>query len=192
MADYISGFMLFRLYFLFKVILQPAINDMLTFRDNKIVKEESIWLSFKINLLKKSEVTIITMFCISILCFSHLILLFDLDTFLDRADDRSNNPIFLAVYQVIITITSVGYGDFCPSSLIGRCVIMMCAIWGAAQISLIVLAVSNIFQLTEAQERHLAQVHKMKTAAVVIQRAVKYVRLKEKIIRQNNQENGLN
>ena len=71
---------------------------MLTFRNHKIVKEASIWLSFKIYLLKKSELTIISMFCLSIMCFSHLILLFDIETFLDRPDDRANSPIFLAVY----------------------------------------------------------------------------------------------
>ena len=92
------------------------------------------------------------MFMTSVLVFSFLVLIFDLDTFIDKASDRANPPMFLAVYQVVITLTSVGYGDFYPESWIGRCVIMCCAIWGAVMISFIVLVVSNIFKMSEVQE----------------------------------------
>ena len=109
----------------------------------------SIWLSFKINLLKRMELTIFVMFMTSIAVFSCLILLFDVESFLRKANDRSSTPFFLAIYQVIITLTSVGYGDFAPKTWIGRTVIMFCALWGAVMISFIVLVVSKIFRLTD-------------------------------------------
>lgn len=58
----------------------------------------SVWLSFKISLLKKSEITIFLMFVTSVFIFSNLILLFDIDTFLDTPDDRAESPFFLVVY----------------------------------------------------------------------------------------------
>lgn len=85
------------------------------------------------------------MFIFSVLIFSYLILLFDFENFLQDDDDRADDVVFLAIYQIIITITSVGYGDFTPKSFIGRTIISICAIWGAVMISFIVLVVSNIF-----------------------------------------------
>lgn len=149
LSDYISSVMLLRLYFLFKIFLQPQINDLQDFKQLTNYKYPSAWLSFKINLIKKSKRTILLMFIFSVLIFSYLILLFDFENFLQDDDDRADDVVFLAIYQIIITITSVGYGDFTPKSFIGRAIISICAIWGAVMISFIVLVVSNIFQLTE-------------------------------------------
>lgn len=155
LSDYISAFMLFRLYFLFKMILQPQVNDLQNFKKLTKYKHPSAWLSFKVSLIKRSHCTIFVMFTVSVLIFSHLILLFDLETFIDTPDDRADDALFLAMYQIIITITSVGYGDFCPKSFVGRTIIAICAIWGAVLISLVVLVVSNIFQLDDKQEQAL-------------------------------------
>ena len=121
------------------------------------------------------------MFLTSVFYFSNLILLFDLQTFIDDKDDRAESPLFLAPYQIIITLTSVGYGDFFPQSWMGRCVIMLCAIWGAVMISFIVLVVSNIFNLTEEQEAALTKLRQVNSASTVIQRSFRYYRLKEKV-----------
>lgn len=155
LSDIISAFMLLRLYFLFKVVMYPQKNDLLNIKQFTNNCEPSIWLSFKIKLLKHSEITIFLMFLVSIFVFSFLILLFDLETFIDYTDHGTDNPMFLATYQIVITITSVGYGDFSPKSAIGRFVIMFCSIWGAVLISFIVLVVSNVFSLSEDQETAL-------------------------------------
>ena len=147
--------MIFRLYFFFKSVLEPQANDLKNFQRFTQGCKPTVWFSFKINLMKKSELTIFIMFLTSVLVFSYMILLFDLDTFLDTADDRTDSPLFLAVYQIVITLTSVGYGDFYPKSWLGRSVIMICAIWGAVLISFIVLVTSNIFSLSETQENAL-------------------------------------
>lgn len=114
------------------------------------------------------------MFVTSVFIFSNLILIFDLDTFLDSADDRAESPFFLVVYQIVITLTSVGYGDFFPKSWPGRTVIMACAIWGAVMISFIVLVVSNIFNLSNEQEQAFNKLQFADSASRVIQRAFRY------------------
>ena len=54
--------------------------------------------------------------------------------------------------MTIVTITSVGYGDYYPKTIPGKCVVMVMAIWGAVMLSFIVLFVSNAFKLSESQD----------------------------------------
>ena len=51
------------------------------------------------------------------------------------------------IYMVIVTITTVGYGDFTPQSMHGKFLMMLSALWGAFLISLIILVESRVFDL---------------------------------------------
>ena len=44
-------------------------------------------------------------------------------------------------------MTTVGFGDFSPNTYPGKVIIMFTALWGAFMISLLVLTVSNVFDL---------------------------------------------
>ena len=54
---------------------------------------------------------------------------------------------FASIWCVIITMATVGYGDFVPNTVFGRIVAMLVAIWGTFLISLLILSVGNIFNL---------------------------------------------
>lgn len=54
-----------------------------------------------------------------------------------------------SVYLIMVTITTVGFGDFSPRTFPGKIFVMFTAIWGAFMISLVVLVVSNVFKLTK-------------------------------------------
>lgn len=49
--------------------------------------------------------------------------------------------------MVVITITSVGFGDFTPLTLIGRTVGFICIFCGVMTVSMMVLVVGNTFQM---------------------------------------------
>ena len=55
-----------------------------------------------------------------------------------------------AIWCVVITMTTVGYGDVYAISPFGRMISVMNAIWGAFVISLMVASINNIFQLNES------------------------------------------
>ena len=48
---------------------------------------------------------------------------------------------YLSFYTIIITMTTVGYGDLSPKSVLGKVVCMFTALWGAFMISVMVLIV---------------------------------------------------
>jgi len=52
-------------------------------------------------------------------------------------------------------MTTVGFGDFSPKTYMGKLIIMFTALWGAFMISLLVLTVSNVFNLSKNQQQAL-------------------------------------
>ena len=58
---------------------------------------------------------------------------------------------FNALWLIVITITTVGYGDVSPCTNPGRLIAMISALWGAFLISLLVLTVGNVFELKHQQ-----------------------------------------
>ena len=49
---------------------------------------------------------------------------------------------------MVITITTVGYGDYTPNSTPGRLLIMISAVTGALLVSMLVLVLTNMFALS--------------------------------------------
>jgi hypothetical protein len=56
---------------------------------------------------------------------------------------------------MVITLTTVGYGDVYPSTYFGRATIMVAAFWGTFLISLMIMSVSRIFNLKDTEQKAL-------------------------------------
>lgn len=52
-----------------------------------------------------------------------------------------------ALWLVLITTTTVGYGEYSPNTPLGRVIIMFVAIWGTLIVSLMVVVVSNMLSM---------------------------------------------
>jgi hypothetical protein len=52
-----------------------------------------------------------------------------------------------ALWLVLMTITTVGYGDYFPHTSIGRIIILIVAIWGTFIVSIMVVVVSNTLNM---------------------------------------------
>lgn len=58
-----------------------------------------------------------------------------------------------SMWNVIITMTSVGYGDIFPKSLFGRIIGCMIAFWGVCITSFFVVTVTNMLMFTPSEEK---------------------------------------
>lgn len=56
---------------------------------------------------------------------------------------------------MVITMTTVGYGDIYPSTVFGRSLVMLAAFWGTFLISLMIMSVSLIFEIKGTEEKAL-------------------------------------
>lgn len=61
-----------------------------------------------------------------------------------------------AIWLIIITSTTVGYGDIYPHTIGGQVIITLTAFWGTFLVSLLVLVVANIFDLSSDEQKAIA------------------------------------
>jgi voltage-gated potassium channel len=52
-----------------------------------------------------------------------------------------------ALWLILMTITTVGYGDYFPQTPLGRFIIFFVAIWGTFIVSIMVVVVSNTLKM---------------------------------------------
>ena len=57
------------------------------------------------------------------------------------------------IWLTVITMTSVGYGDYSPATPIGRMIACLCVIWGGFTVSVMVVVNANTFTMTRRKPR---------------------------------------
>lgn len=65
---------------------------------------------------------------------------------------------FTSIWCVIITMTTVGYGDVYSISTFGRVISILNAFWGAFIISCLVASMGRIFDLSDNQKKALNEI----------------------------------
>ena len=78
------------------------------------------------------------------------------------------DPYSNALWLAMMTITTVNYADFYPTTHYGRIVAMLAGIWGLFLISMMVIIMSRSFSLTIHQQQALYQINVSRHAAKVI------------------------
>ena len=120
--------------------------------------------------MKRDPVTtIFVVFCITIFSLAYVLRIFELP-FFDKDADPANqlDSYFNAVWCIVITLTTVGYGDISPSTIPGRLICMISALWGAFLIGAIVSCLNDTFGLTYEQELALGKIRLSRKAAKTI------------------------
>lgn len=105
--------------------------------------------SLKCQLAMEPSKTVFKMFIITVAVLAYILRIFEIPFY--RANENVNNEMddyFTSVWLTIITLTTVGYGDISPKTVAGKLVIIVIAIFGTFLISLVVLAVAQVFDLS--------------------------------------------
>jgi hypothetical protein len=86
-------------------------------------------------------------------------------------------------YLVIITMTTVGFGDFFPITALGKMITVLNAFWGGFIISLLIVSVNEIFSLSIPQKIAYDKLIRVKSAAKWIIAALRFQVVKKKFKR---------
>jgi len=129
------------------------------------------------------EWTVFIIFSTTVLIFSYILRVFELPYY--RLDVDSDNykvmdRYFNSIYVCIITMTTVGYGDISPSTTPGKVVTIILALTGTFMISIVVVTVSSIFDLSDNQKMALRHIRITRRAAVIISSSIKYFLAKKR------------
>ena len=143
--------MLLRIFFFFKAKFNHS--SIANPFNKKLCKEHGFypttWFIFKIKMKEKPLQSFFWLFVTSVICLSIMFLIFEIEIFLDSASIRSESIYLNVLYLVIITISSLGYGDIYPHTIPGKLVVMFMALWGAVLISFTVNMVSFAFSIND-------------------------------------------
>jgi len=68
-------------------------------------------------------------------------------------DHAEYGSIWLGMWWVLQTVTTVGYGDLTPTSVIGRILTSIVMLWGVAFLAITTAAITSVFVARAQQER---------------------------------------
>lgn len=109
-------------------------------------------------------------------------LVFEIEIYMKDDDFLfKTSPYLTSMYYVMITLTTIGYGDYFPKTTEGRLVTMIAAVWGAVLISLFVSATQDIFFMKEQEYNAIDLVDMSRASARVIVKALKYYKSRKDV-----------
>lgn len=91
----------------------------------------------------------------------------------DKRQDLSN--ISNSIWLTIITMTTVGYGDFFPRTIIGRTIDVGLIIWGIFIVSLMVVVLTNTLNMDLSEKRALTVLNRLDLKTVQKKHAANYI-----------------
>jgi voltage-gated potassium channel len=68
-------------------------------------------------------------------------------------DHKEYASIWLGMWWVLQTVTTVGYGDLTPETPIGKILTSLVMLWGVAFLAIITAAITSVFVARAQQER---------------------------------------
>ncbi|CAI2360776.1 unnamed protein product [Moneuplotes crassus] len=144
---------------------------------------------FKCYLSKYPGMTVMGTLTLSVMYLSYLMRIAERPAWIIYREWPDVGPIYW-IYLVIITMTTVGFGDFYPLTIVGKIITVLTALWGGFIIGLLIVSVTEIFSLSPTQKVAFDKLVKVKRAAKCIIAAMKYQVAKNKNSR-NRQEESL-
>lgn len=72
---------------------------------------------------------------------------------ISEASGQNFNNMWNCMWNVVITLTSVGYGELYPKTFFGRIVGIIICFWGVFIVSFFVVTVTNMLNFTQMEEK---------------------------------------
>lgn len=129
-----------------------------------------------------------TIFLVSVLLFGHALRIAEMPLFpLIEGNTQDFGNYINCFWCVIITMATVGYGDYYPKTLPGRIVIVLASIVGVVLVSILVVALNVNLNMSTAEKKTNIVIKRLKarkslkeSAANVLTKAAKLKILVEK------------
>lgn len=148
LSDFLLSLMFLRIYLLVKTAMSYSaysgsyakkLCQSYGFRVN-------MFFTLKSKLVVNPELTVLQIFFGTVVTHAYIVRILELPY--SRTQGSEFDSLFTSVWFSIITLTTIGYGDYSPSTPPGQMFTMLYAFWGALFLSLLVVACSSIFNLS--------------------------------------------
>jgi hypothetical protein len=120
--------------------------------------DASVWFTLKCHIKTNPGYTIMILFGFTIIFLAYLLRIFEMPYWRLYGEWPLMDQYFYAFWVTTISITTTGYGDFCPSTIIGQYLTLFLAIWGAFLLSLLYGIMETVFVPDEKQMMALSHI----------------------------------
>ena len=108
--------------------------------------EASLSFAFKCLMKERPLILLSVSLVVSVFLSGYLLRVFEKE--LDDVSGMNFDSFSNALWNVIVTMTTVGYGDFFPQTHVGRAVGIVICLWGVLVVSLFVVTLTNKLALS--------------------------------------------
>ncbi len=130
--------------------------------------QASLHFALKCIMKEQPVLVIVSNLCISVALFGYSFRLFDYDL-------TGSTRVSTTFWMSIVSMTSVGYGDYYPISFPSKIVGLFCAFWGVYLTSLFVNTLTNAIVMDEGQERAYILMNALENKEEMKKRAVSVI-----------------
>ena len=142
---------LFRIWFIFKLYLVSSSSY--TQRSFRIAKINAVKLGlgfpFKANMKDYSLILNFTLFAMCLLVCSYNLRIYE--RYFDQYNENNLGNYLNDLWCVFITMTTVGYGDISPKSLLGRIMIVISCLFGVFLVGLMVVSFASYLNIERVE-----------------------------------------
>jgi len=154
LSDFILALMWIRCVFILRAVFNYTI--FMDIYSKKLCKSfgftANVRFAFKCLLTSSPGYTVCAVLIMSVLILAYLIRIFEMPYGQDYGLITWDS-YFTAIWFIVITMTTTGFGDVFPSTTFGRLIAMFAAVWGTFLISILILSVGNIFKLNKNEQQ---------------------------------------
>lgn len=141
---------MFRVIFLFRTLM--SMSKYTEARSQRVCTiygcEANSYFALKAMMKENSWDVLGVSMLVSLLMMSYQLRLFE-----RKVQPASFNNITTAMWNMIITMTTIGYGDYSAQSHMGRLIAILIAFWGVFYVSLFVVALNNMLNFSSPQNK---------------------------------------
>ena len=180
--EILFSLMFMRVYFLIRTIL--TYSGWLDEFGRKVSKayghSASFEFAIKSQMQNSPAKTVATIFFGTMFLYSYIIRIFEIQYF------RSQNDMFFqsftnSFYFIIISVSTIGYGDISPQTMPGVIICLSLALWGAILMSLYVITFATMWIMSEEHTLSHKHINHTQKAAKTIFLSLKYHMAKKKL-----------
>ena len=200
--DFLISINIIRVFYLIKIYV--FCSNFYNARSDRVCKlmgkQLNFFFAFKCLLVENSITSLITVTLITIFGFSYLLKIIEGPISIKNNDEYNNYNSFLnCFWNVFVTMTTVGYGDYYPLDFLGRFITFFIALSGNLLVALIIVGFQNKTELSIEEKNALNFIQRLekkddikKFAASYFKSNFSFVIMKRKLLRDELQINEKN
>ena len=176
--DFLLILMMFKLYWMFRILdlYSKWTNDKANRYCARLHAKSGFGFRLKSEMMDRPQIIIGFIITLLVLVLGVILQMFERGYIYDDVNRKGHEYLTDSAWLIIITMTTVGYGDFSPKSHAGRATCAIAALLGMVLVSALVASISLSIEFTPSQAKAYGKIKLVKAKDQAKEEAARVVR----------------